>query len=142
MPQRARPVRKGVTYDDATYTVVTTVSDNGDGTLTARRTSSVRSAGFTNKYHAMPTQVSIGAIKVLEGRGAPRRTSLALSSLARLSSPPSPTMPTSKINFDKFEYDERNVRLHHQRGQGRRDRYDVRQVRLYRDRQRGRRRRG
>ena len=61
---------KGVTYDGTTYTVVTTVSDNGDGTLTAthKLEGTTESAGFTNKYHAMPTQVSIGAVKVLEGR--------------------------------------------------------------------------
>ena len=61
---------KGVTYDGTTYTVVTTVSDNGDGTLAAthKLEGTTESAGFTNKYHAMPTQVSIGAIKVLEGR--------------------------------------------------------------------------
>ena len=51
---------KGVTYDGTTYTVVTTVSDNGDGTLTAthKLEGTTESAGFTNKYHAMPTQVS------------------------------------------------------------------------------------
>lgn len=63
---------KGVTYDSTTYTVVTTVSDNGDGTLAAthKLEGTTESAGFTNKYHAMPTQVSIGAIKVLEGTRA------------------------------------------------------------------------
>lgn len=42
---------KGVTYDGATYTVVTTVSDNGDGTLTAthKLEGTTESAGFTNK---------------------------------------------------------------------------------------------
>lgn len=45
---------KGVTYDGTTYTVVTTVSDNGDGTLTAthKLEGTTESAGFTNKYHA------------------------------------------------------------------------------------------
>ena len=88
---------KGVTYDGATYTVVTTVSDNGDGTLTAahKLEGTTESAGFTNKYHAMPTQVSIGAIKVLEGREL-KKDEFSLSSLARTSSPPSPTMPTAR----------------------------------------------
>ena len=42
---------KGVTYDGTTYTVVTTVSDNGDGTLTAthKLEGTTESAGFTNK---------------------------------------------------------------------------------------------
>lgn len=88
---------KGVTYDGTTYTVVTTVSDNGDGTLTAthKLEGTTESAGFTNKYHAMPTQVPSAPSRCSRDASS-RRTSLALSSLARTSSLRLPTMPTAR----------------------------------------------
>lgn len=98
---------KGVTYDGTTYTVVTTVSDNGDGTLTAmhKLEGTTESAGFTNKYHAMPTQVSIGAIKVLEGRELKKdEFSFKLEGDGVESTVTNDA--DGKINFDKFEYDE------------------------------------
>ena len=98
---------KGVTYDGATYTVVTTVSDNGDGTLTAthKLEGTTESAGFTNKYHAMPTQVSIGAIKVLEGRELKKdEFSFKLVGVDIESTVTNDA--DGKISFDKFEYDE------------------------------------
>lgn len=98
---------KGVTYDGTTYTVVTTVSDNGDGTLTAthKLEGTTESAGFTNKYHAMPTQVSIGAIKVLEGRELKKdEFSFKLVGVDIESTVTNDA--DGKISFDKFEYDE------------------------------------
>ena len=98
---------KGVTYDGTTYTVVTTVSDNGDGTLTAmhKLEGTTESAGFTNKYHAMPTQVSIGAIKVLEGREL-KKDEFSF----KLAGEDVESIVTNdadgKISFDKFEYSE------------------------------------
>lgn len=98
---------KGVTYDGATYIVVTTVSDNGDGTLTAthKLEGTTESAGFTNKYHAMPTQVSIGAIKVLEGREL-KKDEFSFKLVGEDIESTVTNDADGKINFDKFEYDE------------------------------------
>lgn len=100
-------LHKGVTYDGATYTVVTTVSDNGDGTLTAthKLEGTTESAGFTNKYHAMPTQVSIGAIKVLEGREL-KKDEFSFKLVGEDVEFTVTNDADGKINFDKFEYDE------------------------------------
>lgn len=98
---------KGVTYDSATYTVVTTVSDNGDGTLTAthKLEGTTESAGFTNKYHAMPTQVSIGAIKVLEGREL-KEDEFSFKLVGEDIESTVTNDADGKISFDKFEYSE------------------------------------
>lgn len=98
---------KGVTYDGATYTVVTIVSDNGDGTLTAthKLEGTTESAGFTNKYHAMPTQVSIGAIKVLEGREL-KKDEFSFKLVGEDIESTVTNDADGKINFDKFEYSE------------------------------------
>lgn len=98
---------KGVTYDGTTYTVVTTVSDNGDGTLTAthKLEGTTESAGFTNKYHAMPTQVSIGAIKVLEGREL-KKDEFSFKLVGEGIESAVTNDADGKINFDKFEYSE------------------------------------
>ena len=98
---------KGVTYDGTTYTVVTTVSDNGDGTLAAthKLEGTTESAGFTNKYHAMSTQVSIGAIKVLEGREL-KKDEFSFKLVGEDAESTVTNDADGKINFDKFEYDE------------------------------------
>lgn len=104
---------KGVTYDGTTYTVVTTVSDNGDGTLTAthKLEGTTESAGFTNKYHAMPTQVSIGAIKVLEGREL-KKDEFSFKLVGEDIESTVTNDADGKINFDKFEYDEPGTRVY------------------------------
>ena len=62
-------VANGVTYDGATYTVVTTVEDNGDGTLSVTHAlEGAREATFANAYQAAPTTVTIGASKTLVGK--------------------------------------------------------------------------
>lgn len=62
-------VANGVMYDGATYTVVTTVKDNGDGTLSvAHALEGAREATFANAYRATPTTVVIGASKTLVGK--------------------------------------------------------------------------
>ncbi|WP_368143696.1 Spy0128 family protein [Collinsella aerofaciens] len=98
---------KGVTYDGTTYTVVTAVSDNGDGTLTAthKLEGTTESAGFTNKYHAMPTQVSIGAVKVLEGREL-KKDEFSFKLVGENIESTVTNDADGKINFDKLEYDE------------------------------------
>ncbi|RDB55680.1 hypothetical protein C1880_05525 [Senegalimassilia anaerobia] len=59
----------GVTYDGATYTVVTTVKDNGDGTLgVTHALEGAREATFANAYQATSTTVTIGASKTLVGK--------------------------------------------------------------------------
>ena len=98
---------KGVTYDSTTYTVVTTVSDNGDGTLTAthKLEGTTESAGFTNKYHAMPTQVSIGAVKVLEGREL-KKDEFSFKLVGEDIESTVTNDADGKLRFDKFEYNE------------------------------------
>ena len=98
---------KGVTYDGTTYTVVTTVSDNGDGALTAthKLEGTTESAGFTNKYHAMPTQVSIGAIKVLEGREL-KKDEFSFKLVGEDIESTVTNDADGKIGFDTFEYSE------------------------------------
>lgn len=98
---------KGVTYDGTTHTVVATVSDNGDGTLavTHKLEGTNESAGFTNKYHAMPTQVSIGAIKVLEGREL-KKDEFSFKLVGEGIESTVTNDADGKISFDKFEYDE------------------------------------
>lgn len=62
-------VANGVTYDGATYAVVTTVKDNGDGTLSvAHALEGAREAAFANAYQATSTTVTIGASKTLVGK--------------------------------------------------------------------------
>lgn len=62
-------VANGVTYDGATYTVVTTVKDNGDGTLSVTHVlEGAREATFANAYQATSTTVTIGASKTLVGK--------------------------------------------------------------------------
>lgn len=98
---------KGVTYDGTTHTVVTTVSDNGDGMLSAthKLEGTTESAGFTNKYHAMPTQVSIGALKVLEGREL-KKDEFSFKLVGEDIESTVTNDADGKINFDKFEYSE------------------------------------
>ena len=62
-------VANGVTYDGATYTVVTTLKDNGDGTLSVTHAlEGAREATFANAYQATSTTVTIGATKTLVGK--------------------------------------------------------------------------
>lgn len=62
-------VANGVTYDGATYTVVTTVKDNGNGTLSViHALEGAREATFANAYQATSTTVIIGATKTLVGK--------------------------------------------------------------------------
>lgn len=62
-------VANGVTYDGATYTVVTTVKDNGDGTLSVTHAlEGAREVAFANAYQATSTTVIIGATKTLVGK--------------------------------------------------------------------------
>lgn len=62
-------VANGVTYDGATYTVVTTVKDNGDGTLSVTHAlEGAREVTFANAYQATSTTVTIGATKTLVGK--------------------------------------------------------------------------
>ena len=70
----------GVTYDNQLYTVYTTISDNGDGTLSAKHQviamitdneavpAEKNAITFSNKYKAAPTSVTVGAVKKLEGK--------------------------------------------------------------------------
>lgn len=60
---------RGMTFSGASYIVVTTVSDNGDGTLSVTHAlEDAQTATFTNVYRAAPASVKITAIKTLVGR--------------------------------------------------------------------------
>lgn len=60
---------RGMTFSGASYIVVTTVSDNGDGTLSVKHAfEDAQTATFTNVYRAAHASVKITAIKTLAGR--------------------------------------------------------------------------
>ena len=60
---------RGVMFSGASYTVVTTVVDNGDGTLSVEHVlEDAQAATFTNVYRAAPASVKIAATKTLTGR--------------------------------------------------------------------------
>ena len=57
----------GTTYDDAEYIVTVTVTDNGDGTMTAESDKQPEKITFANRYEASG-DVELGGVKALEGR--------------------------------------------------------------------------
>ena len=63
---------KGVTYSNAKYTVETTITDNGDGTLKAEHVlkDDVKAATFENAYSVTPldTELDFGLSKAIDGR--------------------------------------------------------------------------
>ena len=60
---------RGMTFSGVSYIVVTTVVDNGDGTLSVTHAlEDAQTATFTNVYRAAPASVKITAIKTLVGR--------------------------------------------------------------------------
>ena len=62
--------KAGVQYDGSTFAVTTTVTDNGDGTLSVAHKvdNDVNTVGFTNSYTPAATSVTLGASKVLNGK--------------------------------------------------------------------------
>ena len=62
---------RGMTFSGVSYIVVTTVVDNGDGTLSVKHAfedAQTKKVTFTNVYRAAPASVKITAIKKLVGR--------------------------------------------------------------------------
>lgn len=62
---------RGMTFSGASYIVVTTVSDNGEGKLSVKHAfedAQTETVTFTNAYRAAPASVKITAIKSLVGR--------------------------------------------------------------------------
>lgn len=62
---------RGMTFSGASYIVVTTVRDNGEGKLSVKHAfedAQTKKATFTNVYRAAPASVKITAIKTLVGR--------------------------------------------------------------------------
>lgn len=64
---------KGIAYDGKTYTIVTTITDEGDGTLKAEHVlKDAKAAEFKNSYNLTPTESSVTdqvkATKFLTGR--------------------------------------------------------------------------
>ena len=62
--------KAGVQYDGSTFAVTTTVTDNGNGTLsvTHKVDNDANAVGFTNSYTPAATSVTLGASKVLNGK--------------------------------------------------------------------------
>lgn len=62
--------KAGVQYDGSTFAVTTTVTDNGNGTLSVAHkvNSDANTVGFTNSYTPAATSVTLGASKVLNGK--------------------------------------------------------------------------
>lgn len=62
--------KAGVQYDSSTFSVTTTVKDNGDGTLSVAHkvSNDANAVGFTNSYAPAATSVTLGASKVLDGK--------------------------------------------------------------------------
>lgn len=62
--------KAGVQYDGSTFAVTTTVTDNGDGTLSVAHKvdNDANAVGFTNSYAPAATSVTLGASKVLDGK--------------------------------------------------------------------------
>lgn len=62
--------KAGVQYDGSTFAVTTTVTDNGDGTLSVAHKvdNDANTVGFTNSYTPAATSVTLGASKVLNGK--------------------------------------------------------------------------
>lgn len=62
--------KAGVQYDGSVFTVTTTVTDNGNGTLSVAHKvdNDANAVGFTNSYTPAATSVTLGASKVLNGK--------------------------------------------------------------------------
>ena len=62
--------KAGVQYDGSTFAVTTTVTDNGDGTLSVAHKvdNDANTVGFTNSYTPAASSVTLGASKVLNGK--------------------------------------------------------------------------
>ena len=62
--------KAGVEYDGSVFAVTTTVTDNGNGTLSAAHKvdNDANAVGFTNSYAPAATSVTLGASKVLNGK--------------------------------------------------------------------------
>lgn len=62
--------KAGVEYDGSVLAVTTTVTDNGNGTLsvTHKVDNDANAVGFTNSYAPAATSVTLGASKVLNGK--------------------------------------------------------------------------
>ena len=62
--------KAGVEYDGSVFDVTTTVTDNGDGTLSVAHKvgNDANAVGFTNSYAPAATSVTLGASKVLNGK--------------------------------------------------------------------------
>ena len=62
--------KAGVEYDGSVFAVTTTVTDNGNGTLSVAHKvdNDANAVGFTNSYAPAATSVTLGASKVLSGK--------------------------------------------------------------------------
>lgn len=62
--------KAGVEYDGSVFAVTTTVTDNGNGTLSVAHKvdNDANTVGFTNSYAPAATSVTLGASKVLNGK--------------------------------------------------------------------------
>ena len=109
---------KGITYSDAKYTIETTITDNGDGTLKAEHVlKDLTAATFKNTYSVTPTDADLdfGLSKAVDGRAWTDSDEFSFTITAAEGTPlPDPaTVTVSKkdakdgiaaINFGKIRY--------------------------------------
>ncbi len=65
--EAASDAAAGITYDERTYTVLTSVKDSGDGTLSVAHSTQGDAIVFENSYEPSSAEVSIGVSKRLVG---------------------------------------------------------------------------
>ena len=89
--------KPGVGYDDAVYTVTTTVVDNGDGTLSATHKVTGGEAVFNNTFTPMPVvdpAFGVAAKKVLVGRDWTEDDAFTFVTVAETENAPMPDPAT------------------------------------------------
>ena len=109
---------KGITYDGTTYTVETTITDNGDGTLKAEHVlKDATAATFKNTYSVTPidAELDFGLSKAVDGRAWTDSDEFSFTITAAEGTPlPDPATVTvnkkdakdgiAAINFGKIRY--------------------------------------
>ena len=101
-----KKVLDGVIYDQISYQVTVTVTDNGDGTLTAKPSDSdsKNQVSFTNKYVPAPTKYAPAVSKTLTGHELPdAKKNFTFTLTADDDNPEGATLPEDKTATVSFE---------------------------------------
>lgn len=96
----------GVIYDQTSYQVTVTVTDNGDGTLTAKPSYPVskNQVSFTNEYVPAPTKYAPAVSKTLTGHELPdAKKNFTFTLTADDDNPEGATLPEDKTATVSFE---------------------------------------